>query len=383
LQNHILFSSLFIRETIALVLAVCCVYLYFKAKSSAHPVAYCSLSIMCLVGTVFAHHLTSFMLSLFLLIQFLVYKACELPFLRRTYFGDDIAGEEVTSSFLSISFVAILTYWMYVVVSPLHTLVTFAKEIFAPSQLGAASYGEVTGITTTLPHSLRGSVLFYGFFFFLLIFIIILLYGLLPRLRHNRIETLSFTLFLFLCGIGGLMSLYLITIRVAPFPDRFMTFGWLFAFAPLVAIILSRKKQWLRGVGIFLLFLFMLYNIYQITPTAWDAKAEGGQVAPSEEDYALANTFDFSSGEIAAHENNLLAIYDVSNNLGENFFENIDLSGYDWVILQQEALRLEQKYHPEPETEAIAEMRQLEKEGSPDRNKIYQSSNLSVFKLRE
>ena len=77
-----------------------------------------------------------------------------------------------------------------------------------------------------------------------------------------------------------------------------------------------------------------------------------------------------------------MAIYDVHNNLGENAFSNIDLSEYEWVIVQKEVLRLQLTYRG-PRHEAITEMAQLEKEGSPDRNKIYQSSNLSVFKVRE
>jgi hypothetical protein len=382
LQNHVLFSSLFIRETIALVLALCCVYLYFSAKSSPHPVAYYALSIMSLVGTVFAHHLTSFMLLIFLLIHFLVSKAFELPFIRRTYFGDNIAGEKIHSSFLLIAFVTITTYWMYIEIGPLYNLISFTKALFISGQWGAASYGEVAGIATGLPYTFRGSVLFYGFYSFLLIFVIILLYGLLPRFRYHRIEALSFILFLFLCGIGGLMSFYVIARDILPNPDRFLMFGWLFGFAPLVAVILSIKNKWLIGIAAFLLLAFMLHNIYQIEPTFWDARAEGGRHATSQEDYALAHTFDFSSGGIAAYSINLMAIYDVHNNLGENAFSDIDLSEYKWVIVQKEVLRLQLTYGG-PRTEAVSEMARLEKEGSPDRNKIYQSSNLSVFKVRE
>jgi hypothetical protein len=386
LQHHILFSSLFVRETIALVLAVCCLYLYFSARSSVHPVAYSALSIMCLVGTVCAHHLTSFVLLVFLLIHFLVGKASESPFLRRTYLGDNIAGEKTTSSFVSIAFVAVFAYWIFIVISPLHTLVTFAKEVFAPGQLGTATYGELTGIALPSIQSFRGYVLFFGFYSISLIFIIILLYGLLPRLRHRQIEALSSTLLLFLCGISGLIAIYLVPFEIIPYPDRFLMFGWLFGFAPLVAIILSGRYKWLIRAGIFLLTAFMIFNIYQIEPTAWDARAEEIPSATLEEDYALANTFDFSTDKIATNTYSRYAIYDVQNNLGENALsisEDINLSEFDWLVIQKEALRLEQKYNPEPRTEAIAEMRQLVKECSPDRNRIYESNNLSVFKLRE
>jgi len=383
LQHHILFSSLFIRETIALVLAMCCVYLYFSARSSAHPATRYALSIVCLAETALAHHLTSFMLLIFLLIHFLVTKASELPFLRRAYFGDNITGEKITTSFLSLAFVAPLAYWIYVVVSPLYTLVSFTKEVFTPSQWGMATYGELAGISTASIQTIRGYIIFYGFYFFLFIFGAILLHQLLSRARNRRVEIYSFTLFLFLCGIGGLIGMYVIPHGIAPFPARFLMFGWLFAFAPLVVAILKGRNKLLRRIGIFLLVAFMFFNIYMIEPTAWDAKAEGVPYTTSEEDYALANTFDFSTGEIAANTYTRYAIYDIHNNLGKDASGNIDLSEFDWVIVQKEALRLEQKHYPEPRTEAIAEMVQLEKEGSPDRNKIYQSNNLSVFKLRE
>lgn len=386
LQHHILFSSLFIRETIALVLAVCCLYLYFSARSSAHPVAYTALAIICLLGTVCAHHLTSFVLLVLLFIHFLVGKASESPLLRRTYFEDNIAGEQITSSFLSIAFVAVFAYWIYIVISPLHTLVTFAKETFTPGQVGAVTYGELTGIAAPTIQSFRGYILYYGFYFSLLIFGIFLLYGLLPRLRHRQIEALSFTLFLFLCGIGGLIAIYLVPVGTIPYPDRFLMFGWLFGFAPLVAIILMGSYKWIRRASVLLLIAFMIFNIYQIEPIAWNAKAEGVPTATSEEDYALANTLDFSTGEIIANSNIQYAIYDVHNNLGEyvlSVSEDIDLSEFAWVIIQKEVLRLEQQYSPEPRTEAIAEMRQLAKECPPDRNKIYESTNLSVFWLRD
>jgi hypothetical protein len=377
LQNHISSSSAFIRETIALVLAVCCVYLYFSAKHSPHPTTNYALSIMCLIGTVFAHHLTSFMLLIFLLIHFLVTKMSEVPSLRRAYFGDNITGEKVTTTFLSIALVALFAYWTYVIMSPLYTLVTFVRSVFTPSQWGVRTYAEIAGISAI--QTIRGHIIFYGFYFFHLIFSFILLYQLLPRAKKPRAETYSFTLFLFLCGLVGFLSLYLVA--PAAFPDRFLTYGWLFGFAPLVIAILKGKHKWLKRVGVFLLIAFMLFNIYMIEPTAWDVGAEGVPVSPSLEDYALANTFNFSRGKIFGHENNVLAIYDVHNNLGTVFtyYEEVNLTQFDWVIIQKKELQLEKSYY---RTETIAALERLVTEGSVGFNKIYESNNLVVFKAR-
>ncbi len=386
LQQHILFSSLFIRETIALILAVCCVYLYFSARSSAHPATYRALSIMCLVGTVIAHHLTSFMLVIFLLIHFLVTKVSELSFLRRSYFRDNIAGEKITNHFILLAFVVLFAYWIGVSRGPLYTLVNFTKEILDFSQWGMSTYGEIASISATSIQTIRGYIMFYGFYSFLFIFGAILLYQLfyqlLSRVRNYRLEVFSFTLFLFLSGIGALIVLYVIPSGIAPYPDRFLMYGWLFGFAPLVLAILKGRYKSLRRIGIFLLVVFMLSNIYLIEPMAWDAKAEGVPAAPSKEDYALANTFDFSTGKMLLNSYTQYAIDDVHNILGSDVFSDVNLSECEWVIIQKEALRLEQKYHLEPRNEAIAEMEQLEKEGCANRNKIYESNSLSVFKLR-
>lgn len=383
LQYHIFFGSQFVRMTIALVLAMYCIYLYFSARHSTHPVAYSALSIMCLVGTVFAHHLTSFMLLIFLLVHFLVTKVSALPFLRKVYFGDSITGGKITTSFISFAFVALFAHWIYVVMFPLYTLVGFVEALFTPGLWGMRTFAEVSGISPVYIQTIRGYILFYGFYSFMLISGIILLCQLLPRRKNHPTEMYSFTLFLFLCGLGGLLMMYLLPFSVEP--ARFLIYGWLFAFAPLVVAILKGRYKWLRGIGIFLLITFMFFNIYMIEPTAWDVRAEEVPCATSEEDYALANTFDFSSGTIVGHQNNVITIYDVHSNLGKKVFgsEDIDLSEYDWVIVQKKALSYDIKYRVKPGTGVSVQMEQLMESGSPDRNKIYESDNLAVFKLRD
>ena len=383
LQHHILFSSLFVRETIALVLAVGCVYLYFSAKHSPSPTTNYALSIVCLMGTVFAHHLTSFMLLIFLLIHLLVTKAYEVPFLREAYFGDSITGEKVTTTFLSIAFVALFAYWIYVVMFPLNTLTTFVRSVFTPSQWGVRTYAEIAGIGPASTRTIRGYIMFYGFYSFHLIFGFILLYGLLRRAKNRRLETYSFTLFLFLCGLIGFLSIYLIA--PAAFPDRFLMFGWLFGFAPLVVVILKGKYKWPKRVGVFLLVAFMLFNIYIIDPTAWDARAEAsGTHEVSVESYALANTFNFSSGKILGDQDALMAIYDVHNNLGTVFtLTEGNLTKFDWVIIEKKPLELEKRYYPEPRTEIIAALERLVTEFSAEYIKIYESDSLLVFKSRQ
>jgi hypothetical protein len=308
-------------------------------------------------------------------------KASEVPSLRRAFFVDNIKGEKITAAFILIASVAIFAYWSFVATYPLYTLTGFIVDLLNPGQWGVRTYAEAAGISGASILTIRGYIIYYGFYSFHLIFGLTLLYGLLGRAKNHRLEAYSFTLFLFLCGLVGFLSLYLIA--PAAFPDRFLVFGWLFGFAPLVVAILKGKSKWLRRIGVFLLIAFMLFNIYMIETTAWNARAEETVVAPSEEDYALANTFDFSSGKILGPQNNLMAIYDVHNNLGTIFgLSEVNLTKFDWVIINKKELELEKKGYPEPRTETIAALERLATEGSCDYDKIYESNSLLVFKRR-
>jgi hypothetical protein len=387
LQHQITFNSLFVRQTYALVLGVCCLYLYFSARNSPHPITNYALSILCLVGTVFAHDLTIFMLFIFLLIHFLVTKASEHPFLRKAFFVDNIVGEKVTITFLSIAFAVTFTYWTYVVTTPLYTLTGFVLDLLTSTLWGTRTYADASGISAASLRTTRQSIIFYGFHFFYLIFGLILLYGLIHRVKNRRVETYSSTLFLFLCGLVVVFSQYVVAGGV--FPERFLMFAWLFGFAPLVVAISQGKHRLLKRIGILLLVAFMLYNIYTINPTVWDAKAEGIPTATSEEDYTLANAFDFSSGEIFGPQNSVMAIYDLYNNLGTVYYmANLlpperNITEFDWIIIQKKQLELEKNYYPELRSETIAALERLVTKCPIDYNKIYDSNNLLVFKLRQ
>jgi uncharacterized membrane protein (Fun14 family) len=379
-QNQIYFSSQFIRETFALVLAVCCLYLYFSAEHSPHPAANYALSVICLIGTVFAHHLTSFMLLVFLSVHFLVTKASEVPYLRRTYFGPKIMGEKVKVTFVLIAFAALFAYWIFVVDLPLNSLVNMAQNLFSPSQYGVRTYANLANISTSSLRSIRQYVEFYGFYSFLFIFALVLLYKLLPRTKNRRVETYSFTLFLLLCLLIGFLSLYVIAPEA--YPDRFLTYGWLFGFAPLAVAILKGKYKWLRIIGVLLLVAFMLFNIYLIDPAYWDARnAQATPHAPTLEEYTLANTIDFSTGKILASDQNTVgAIYDVYNNLGTivTYSEEVNLTQFNWIVIQKQELQFEKSYYSKPQ-ETITILENLTFGSSPGYNKIYESDNLVVI----
>ena len=369
LENHILWGALFVRETYALVLAVMCIYLYFTAIHSSHPRTYCALSILCLIITVFTHHLTSFLLMLFFLIHLLVTKALNFPFLRKVYFRDYIKGEKVTLTFLLIAVVAILSYWTFIVTYPLETLISFGRDVFEIGKYGVGSYAVTNSLSASSITTTRGNIIFYGFYFFYLIFCTILLYNIFSRREVHRTEIYSFTLFSLLSLFIGFVSLYLIPAYA--FPDRYLNYGCLFGFPPLISAILITKYKYLRRIGVFLLVAFILFNIYTLPPSLWSPRSGETSAtiveayAPSMEDYALATALNFSTGTILAPDDNLMSIFDVQNNLGTFYSSsNINLTNFDWIIVQNE-----------PNSTTLTML-----SNSTEYNKIYDSNSLSVYK---
>jgi hypothetical protein len=372
LENHILWGSLFVRETYALVLAVMCIYLYFTSMHSSHPRTYCALSILCLIITVFTHHLTSFLLMLFFLIHLLVTKVINFSFLRKVNFGDYVKGEKVTLTFLLIAVVAILSYWTFIVTYPLETLISFGRDLFETGKYGVGSYAGANSLSASSITTIRGNITFYGFYFFNLIFCIILLFNIMPRRKYRRVETISFTLFLLFCLFMGFVSLYLLPAYA--FPDRYLTYGWLFGIPPLISAILITKYKYLRKIGVLLVIAFILFNIYIIPPSLWSPRSQETSLAtveiyaPSLEDYALARALNFSTGTILAPDNDLMAIYDMQNNLGTFYSSfNGNRTNFNWIVVQKEA-----------NTTTLTML-----SNSTDYNKIYDSNSLSVYGQRQ
>jgi hypothetical protein len=126
----------------------------------------------------------------------------------------------------------------------------------------------------------------------------------------------------------------------------------------------------------------MLFNIYIIDTPFWDVKtAQETPGAPTFEYYALANTFNFSSGKILAPDQNVAAaIYDVHNNLGIIFgySEEVNLTDFSWVIIQKKELKVVESYNREPTSGTLALMDHLAFESLPGYNKILESDNLVV-----
>lgn len=394
LQHQMQFGSFFIRQTLALVFATGCVYCYWASFSSLHPTALRILSMVFLGGVVLAHHFTAAMLVVFFTVCFLVSKTIEMPLIKYRPFGGGVMGQRVTLSMLLLALVATATFWVTSVVLPLHVFVTFIKDVFDPATWGVGTYAASTGIIGSALPNVRYYFLIYGSYLCYLAFGTILLFKLRPRDKNQSTENYMFSIYLFACGFVGLLFFFLFPQRILA--DRFLTFGWIFAFGALAFAIVDLKHRWQRLGAVALLAAFMAVNIYTLHPTEWNPQAKGSGARASLEDFRLAQTLDFTvlprlraefNADVVSFISNLniaMAVYNTHNILGENAFsleDPVTLADYRWVVVERRGLDEEGLYTSATKT-AIEDMRRLEAAGSTAFNKIYESNDLSVFSNR-
>ena len=208
-----------------------------------------------------------------------------------------------------------------------------------------------------------------------------MLINLLKRNINHQIEIYTFTLFLFILGFTGFAVLYLLPVTGA-YPDRYLAYGWLFGFAPLVLAIFNSNT--FKKIGLILLVSFLFFNIYMIEQRLWNLKADSILAAPSQEDYSFAQTFNFYNDSIATNHNISLAVFDLHNKKANPIFtqdieKSLTLKDFDWIVVNKEELRLIKKYHEERSTN----IDQLINLGSKNYfNKLYESNNLQAYNLR-
>ncbi len=376
MQHFIMFGSLFVRETIAVVFAVSSVYFYVAARSSPHPVAYRGLSIVCMASTVIAHHLTSVMLLLLLALYWIFTALPQVLAIRQEF-----AGERVSLSFFMIGVIGTLTYWLTTVVEPVQISKFFLQNVFTPSVWGLRTILQQDTLGLVSLPNLRYIILIYGSYLCYFIFSIILIYKSLSR-QNKYLETPVFTTYLVICGIIGFMSFYLLPATVGG--DRFLAFGWLFAFGPLALAIVEFRSQLVSALSIFFVAFFIFLNLYTIHPTVWDAQAPGAGSAATRQDFALAQTVDFSRGEVIGYINNITTIYEAQNKEGTDAYfllDPVDFNRFEWVIINRDGLQEEGLYSADSE-EAIEKMVSLEADAGTAYNRVYESNNLLVLKQK-
>ena len=116
-------------------------------------------------------------------------------------------------------------------------------------------------------------------------------------------------------------------------PYRFLAFGWLFGAIPLIFSILTINKKNIRYLGVAIIFLFCLYNLYQI-PSDFYSAPNNVLEQPSIEDYSTAEKIDLSNGRIIAFENDVVVILDLYKNIPDSAYST-DRTFYDSLLQNQ------------------------------------------------
>ena len=380
IQHYIMFSSLFVRETVGIVLAISCVYFYIAARGSRHPLAYRTLSIMFLAGTIIAHHLTSLMLLVFLFFYW-IFTVFRKPALSKGRLPERGYKEGMSFSLFLMGAIGTLTYWLTTVVEPVQIGMLYLNNILTPSIWGTRTILEQDTGVMLLPN-LRYYFLIYGSYLIYLIFGGILLYRSFSRRGTPNIETPAFTVYLILCGILGFMSYFVLPPTVGG--DRFLAFGWLFAFGPLAIAIIEFKNKIAVSLSGLAILAFIFINLYTIHPTIWNPESRGVGGAALREDFALAEKVDFTNGGVVGYQNNIMTIYEVQKILGTDAYfllDDIELDRYRWIIVNRPGLE-EEGLYSEYTRKIIADMAMLDSGNSVDYNRIYESNNLVIFQRR-
>jgi hypothetical protein len=382
LQHHMLFSSLFIRETMALVFTICCLYFYFSANDSQHPVLYRALSIFFLVGVIFTHHLTCLMLIILLIVHILVSEYTRLPIMERTYSKENITGEKVTISFFLIAVVATSMYWVTHVIFTIKYMALFARDLISIGSWGQSTYLELTGISNAALPSVRYYFLIYGSYFCFIIFGLII-YRLVLFSKRFQKEIYSFFVYLILCALAGIAFTFILPRTIIG--DRFLMYGWLFGVGPLFVAIFQSKQKWILRIGVSIVVVFVFINLFTIHPSLWNSQATTTSSMPSQEDYSMAKTMNVSQRTVLSTSNEILAIFDIQNQRGTDVFGLqglLNMNDYQWVIINSVTTNQSEGIVYKFTADALSSMRNLNTVGDVYHNRVYESNNISVLEQK-
>lgn len=305
IPHFVSFEAGFVREIFAFFIMILFFYiLYISKKRNDYHL---TLLIFLLIPViVFSHHFTSFMIIVLLGIYLVVSKL--ILYINR----GDVNINKRLSGIINIKmvflvvFIAVIAYWVYHAVF----VVEYSSNILYEG-LGfrevTSTFAQQIQLNTPIV-TIQGKILYYGFFFFYFLFSLILLISLMRRKNNHIIEDTSFTIFFFFCMFYAFLALYIIGSLL--FPDRFLSFAWIFGIIPITSFILFLRKDLIKKVLITLLILFVIFNIYNIDPEIYTGKISSQDNIATEKEYIIAEQFNFPEkyfGYVGAFS----AIYDI------------------------------------------------------------------------
>jgi len=267
LYGYMIFHSLTVRESIGFIFFSQIIYLILKLdnNSRSNKFNYTILVLLSIFALILSHHLTSFMLLMFIVVcasigYFFKYKNISITSynFKRNYL--------VNSQLPVLIFTLYIAYWIYAYArvpskSPLTMLVNSLIQI-----LKLEAGGHSVEIVSGFPDTMRYSILLNGTILFGLIFVFLSALSLFFRRDKFSVYELAFFATASIPGIFGFLSVLKI-FGLAINAERFMTFTYfyLLILSGYSALKLISYKSF-RNVLLVIFLLFSLFNVYAINP---------------------------------------------------------------------------------------------------------------------
>lgn len=257
------FHSWYVQESIGFVFMLSLLYLFFKQEfasfSSNNIMSYRLISIVLLFTLTMSHHFSSFALVVVVITFYIIRKVY-------VHIGNEHTYLNMTYPLLSI--ITLISYWIFIAPFPFRRIVSIYLNLFTTDAVPTSNI-----FVPTVYLTLRQLVIRYGGYLFIVIFGIISLYSVkLQRKSRNFGALLSMVLFNVFLG-----CLY---ISSAIFPhiiflasNRILIYAWLFSLVLSMGIYVSLKDISSK-VFIAVCFIFVIFNIYSISPYIYSISSE-------------------------------------------------------------------------------------------------------------
>ncbi len=310
ITQFIEFEGGFVREIMGLFFIILLFYIIYNYKIRFNQKkSFIIIFLLLLPLMVLGHHFSS-LIFVFLLIIFEI-MTLFIPAISKKKNFYKLKGKFNIDSILLICLVTLIAYWIYSAITIWVDISGFINNLLGVNEI--TDYIQQAGLEGPII-SFRGNIIYYGFFIFNLILGSILILKLLIDNNREKIEDSTFTLLLIFCGFYGLMGTFFISTTI--FPQRLLTFGWIFGVIPLAGFLLTLERmnkenlylfrmplRWLikPKIGKFklinvlfvsLIFSFMMFNIYGINPD-YISKNYNNLGVAGDKEYVIASTIKF------------------------------------------------------------------------------------------
>lgn len=309
IPQFVQFEGYFVREILGVFFMVLLFYIVYSYKKNPQNRSFLILFFLIFPTLILSHHFSSFLFMIILIIFLVMNQIVEFIYKPENNGLKSIALNTVLMLFT----VSLFAYWIYNTTLIWENMGLFFKGLLGITEV--TNYLQQAGLTGSII-SLRGNILYYGFFVFNTILGAILILKLIIDNNKEKTEELTFIFFLIFCGFYGILATFFISSSI--FPQRLLTFGWIFGVIPLAGFLLTidrmnnenlkifrtslkkltkpkiMKHSVIKVLFIMLIFSFMTFNLYNIDPNYIEKNYSVIGIADYKE-YTIANTIKFES----------------------------------------------------------------------------------------